>query len=117
MNAVSQRQREAVSKGVFGSAHMLAIMVEVSRSPDGRFTAPTIIASTQLPPSTVHAMLNRLKDINFIRRTPERTPDRLAIYERRAHPIWDTVRFMDHEVDVIGDGHLKDYWQPIDQPA
>lgn len=117
VDELMQRQREEVSKGVFGSAHMLAILVEISRSHDGRFTAPAVISGTQLPPSTVHAMLNRLKRISYVRRTDELTSDRLVVYQRLPHPIWEFARFVDRQVDEIGEHRLEEIWLRVDQPA
>jgi SOS-response transcriptional repressor LexA len=67
---------------------MLALMAEIARSPDGRFSTPSVATAT-LSTSTIHALLKRLKQLGLVRRTDEVTPERIRIYQRAVHPTWD----------------------------
>lgn len=101
---------EDLSKYLFGSTHMLAVMLEVSRSSDGYFTGPQVSAATGLPASTVHALVTRLKRARLVRRTGSTTSERVAIYERRAHPYWDVARFIERESQVGAPGGRDARW-------
>lgn len=113
---MSQRYEE-LSKYAFGSTHMLAVMLEISKAADGQFYVATLIENTGLPSSSVHAVLTRLKRAGLIRRTGTITGDKIAIYERRAHPFWNLAEVFDAEVKQLGPLPLTDVWQQEDRTA
>lgn len=104
-------QQEDLSKYVFGSNHMLAVMVEIGRSPNGEFSTPQIASATGLPMSTTHSLITRLKRAGLVRRTGEVTPDRVALYERRSHSVWRTAQDIDSEAEALRAGTLTDLWE------
>ena len=103
-------QHGELSKNLFGSTHMLAVMAEVDRSVDGQFSAPQVSASTGLPASTVHSLFMRLRRAELIRRTGEVTAERIAIYERRPSPVWGAASAIATEADAVQAGTVKDLW-------
>lgn len=103
-------QHEDLSKYLFGSSRMLAIMVEIERCEGGEFSTPGLVSATGLPTSTVHSLLTRLKLAELIRRTGTVTSDRVALYERRPHPLWEAVRFIEEEADAVSSGTVTDVW-------
>ena len=107
---MTTEQNEELSKIVFGSNHMLALMAEIARAEDGRFSTPALVAATGFPTSTVHTLLMRLKRGGFVRRTGEVTADRVAIYERRVHPTWDYALVLEADADAQAAGTLAFQW-------
>lgn len=99
-----------MSKYLFGSTHMLAVMAAISRSVDGQFSAPQVANATGLPASTVHSLITRLRRAGLVRRTGEITSDRVAMYERRQNPIWDAASVIDTEADALQSGAVTDLW-------
>lgn len=91
---------EDLSKYIFGSSHVLSILVEIGRSPSGEFSAPQLIAATGLSQSTVHSLVTRLKRAGLVRRTGEVSAERVAIYERSNHPIWEFAQYVKDEADA-----------------
>ena len=61
--------------------------VAIERCDGSEFSTPALVATTGLPTSTVHCLLSRSKRAGFIRRTGIVTPERVALYERRPHPL------------------------------
>lgn len=110
-------QHEDLSKYLFGSSRMLAVMVEIERSEAGEFSTPGLVSATGLPTSTVHSLLTRLKRAGFVRRTGTVTADRVALYERRPHPLWETVRLIEEEADALSSGAVTDVWRPTHRSA
>lgn len=110
MDVMTTEQNEEMSKIVFGSNHMLALMAEIARAEDGRFSTPALVAATGLPTSTVHTLLMRLKRGGFVRRTGELAPDRVAIYERRIHPTWEYALRLEADADAKAAGTLALQW-------
>ena len=110
MDVRATEQDEEMSKIVFGSNHMLALMAEIARAGDGRFSTPALVAATGLPTSTVHTLLMRLKRGGFVRRTGELAPDRVAIYERRVHPTWEYALRLEADADAKAAGTLALQW-------
>jgi len=107
---MTTEQIEELSKGVFGSGHMLTLMAEIARSETGKFSTPALAASTGLPTSSIHTILSRLKRANLIRRTGEVTADRIAIYERRVHPTWEYALQLEADADAQAAGTLALHW-------
>lgn len=107
---MTSEQNEELSKLAFGSNHMLALMVEIAKSPDGRFSTPGLVAATGLPASTIHALLVRLKRMRLVRRTGEVTPDRVAIYQRAVHPTWDYALRLEADADALATGTFTPLW-------
>lgn len=107
---MTTEQNEELSKGVFGSGHMLALMAEIARSESGKFSTPALAAATGLPTSSIHTLLARLKRANLIRRTGEVTPDRIALYERRVHPTWEYALRLEADADALAAGTLDVEW-------
>ena len=114
MDVMTTEQNEELSKIVFGSNHMLALMAEIARSEDGRFSTPGLVAATGFPTSTVHTLLMRLKRGGFVRRTGEVTSDRVAIYEREIHPTWEYALRLEADADARAAGTYARQW-PTDQ--
>lgn len=117
MTAMTTEQSEELSKTIFGSNHMLAVMAEIARSTDGRFSTPALVAATSLPTSTVHTLLMRLKRGGFVRRTGEVTSDRVAIYERLADLTWDYALHLESFADELATGTYAKHWPTEQQPA
>lgn len=107
---MTTEQIEELSKGVFGSGHMLTLMAEIARSETGKFSTPGLASSTGLPTSSIHTVLARLKRTNLIRRTSEVTAGRIAIYERRVHPTWEYVLQLKADADAQAAGTLALHW-------
>jgi len=103
-------QREEFSKYLFGSSAMLAVMAQIARSEDGRFSVPQLIEDTHLPSSTVNNALSRLKKAGLVRRTGEISSDRVIIYERRPISVWAAAEELDKEARRIGTGYVTDDW-------
>ncbi len=99
-------QSEELSKLAFGSNHMLALMAEIARSPDGKFSTPSVATATGLSTSTIHALLKRLKQLGLVRRTDEVTPERIRIYQRAVHPTWDYALRLEAEADARADRNV-----------
>lgn len=111
METVPSEQSEELSKLAFGSNHMLALMGEIARSPDGKFSTPSVATSTGLSPSTIHALLKRLKQLGLVRRTDEVTADRVRIYQRAIHPTWDYALRLEAEADARAAGTFAPEWE------
>lgn len=103
-------EHKDVSKNLFGSSHMLAVMAAIGRTDDGRFSAPQVAGATGLPASTIHNLIARLTRASLVRRTGEVTPDRVAMYERRPNPVWQTVVAIESEADALQSGTITDLW-------
>ncbi|HBS07184.1 hypothetical protein NH287_13190 [Microbacterium sp. CnD16-F] len=116
MDVMTTEQNVELSKIVFGSNHMLALMAEIARSEDGRFSTPGLVAATGFPTSTVHTLLMRLKRGGFIRRTGEATSDRVAIYEREIHPTWEYALRLEADADALAAGTYARQW-PTEQSS
>jgi len=99
-----------VSKNLFGSSHMLAVMATIGRAEDGRFSAPQVSGATGLPASTIHNLITRLIRAGLVRRTGEVTPDRVAMYERRPSLVWETAVAIEGEADALQSGTITDLW-------
>lgn len=112
MSTVTNEQSEEMSKLAFGSNHMLAVMAEIARSSDGRFSTPSISSATGLPASTIHALLKRLKQLGLVRRTDEVTSDRIRIYQRAIHPTWEYALRLEAEADARAAGTFTIEWEP-----
>lgn len=107
---MTTEQIEELSKGVFGSGHMLTLMAEIARSETGKFSTPELASSTGLPTSSIHTVLARLKRTQLIRRTGEVTGERIAIYERRVHPTWAYALQLKADADAQASGTLALHW-------
>ena len=111
MDVMTTEQNEEMSKIVFGSNHMLALMAEIARSPDGKFSTPSVATATGLSTSTIHALLKRLKQLGLVRRTDEVTPERIRIYQRAVHPTWDYALRLEAEADARAAGTFTNQWE------
>ena len=111
VETVPTEQSEELSKLAFGSNHMLALMAEIARSSDGKFSTPSVSAATGLSTSTIHALLKRLKQLGLVRRTDEVTPDRVRIYQRAVHPTWDYALRLEAEADARAAGTFTIQWE------
>ena len=111
METVPSEQSEELSKLAFGSNHMLALMAEIARSPDGKFSTPSVATATGLSTSTIHALLKRLKQLGLVRRTDEVTPERIRIYQRAVHPTWDYALRLEAEADARTAGTFTIQWE------
>lgn len=103
-------QSEELSKYIFGSSYMLAVLIEIARAADGQFSTPQLVTSTGLSQSTVHAQITRLRRAQLVRRSGGPAVDRIAIYERRDHPIWELALSIEHEFDLMSARGLTDPW-------
>lgn len=111
VETVPSEQSEELSKLAFGSNHMLALMAEIARSPDGKFSTPSVATATGLSTSTIHALLKRLKQLGLVRRTDEVTPERIRIYQRAVHPTWDYALRLEAEADARAAGTFTIQWE------
>ena len=89
---------------------MLAVMAEIGRAVDGRFSAPQLSSATGLPASTIHNLITRLKRAGLVRRTGEVTSERVAMYERRPNLLWDAATVIETEADALQSGTITDLW-------
>ncbi len=80
-----------LSKAVFGSEHMLAIMREIAEAPGAEFTAPVLEAATGLAGSVVHGLLGRLRRADLIDVTGRVVGERTLAYKRREHLLWQAA--------------------------
>lgn len=110
-------QHEELSKYVFGSAHMLAVLAAIEEGGHAPFSTPSLMESTGLSQSTVHALLTRLKRAGFVRRTANVTTDRVAFYERAVHPVWAFARRLEDDARsrTVGDQPMQ--WESELQSA
>jgi hypothetical protein len=99
----------AVSKAVFGSEHMLAIMTEIAQAPEAEFTAPAIEAMTGLAGSVVHGMLSRLRRAGLVTVVGHVRGQRTLEYERRDHVLWQAATQLTSEArDSLSEGEPRD---------
>lgn len=98
-----------LSKAVFGSEHMLAIMTAIAATPDAAFTAPAVESATALAGSVVHGMLGRLQRAGLVRVIGRVPGERTLAYERRAHLMWDAAAQLRSEAhDSLREGDPRD---------
>jgi hypothetical protein len=99
----------AVSKAVFGSEHMLAIMTEIAQAPTAGFTAPVLEATTGLAGSVVHGMLGRLRRAGLVSVIGRVRGERTLEYERRDHTLWQAATQLTSEArDSLSEGEPRD---------
>lgn len=99
----------ALSKAVFGSEHMLAIMAQIAGSPGAGFTAPSIEATTGLAGSVVHGMLGRLRRAGLVNVVGRVDGERTLAYERRDHLLWQAATQLTSEAsDSLIEGDTRD---------
>jgi DNA-binding transcriptional ArsR family regulator len=84
-----------LSKFVFGSNHMLALMLEIANADAGAFSIPILTERTGLPASTVHHHLARLKGAGLIRQVKRVPGERVVTFLRVENRIWDGVKDLD----------------------
>ena len=84
-----------LSKSLFGSNHMLALMTEIADAEGGSFSIPLLSERTGLPASTVHHHLARLKEAGLVQQGARVPGDRVVRFLRTENRIWDGVKDLD----------------------
>ena len=97
---------EELSKFVFGSSHMLAIIAEIASAEEGRFSIPSLSQSTGLAPSSVHNQLERLKSAQLVKQDGRMPDGRTLMFKRAEVPFWHAVAQLDPQ-------ELSDSWSAV----
>ena len=86
---------EELSKSVFGSSHMLAVITEIAKAPEGEFSIPLLSRSTGLAPSTIHNQLERLRAAQLVKQDGRMPDGRTVMFKRREVPFWHAAALLD----------------------
>ncbi|CAM5531588.1 hypothetical protein [Leifsonia shinshuensis] len=113
-SARAKANREELSKCVFGSQHMLEVLLAIDRvaKADNSFELSLVLESLTadgISTSSAQTVIARLKRAALIRRLP-RAGVKQALYERRPQPIWGAVRVFHAELQALGAGRLEELW-------
>lgn len=73
---------QELSKALFGSAHMHAVIVAISEIDANDFSAPQIMELTGLAASSVHALITRLLRAGLIAKSGGLPGERTVLYRR-----------------------------------
>lgn len=87
-----------LSKALYGSSHMHAVVVAIDGIRADDFSAPEIASITGLAPSSVHMLITRLIRIGVIARTGGLPGERTLLY-RKTKP--DVLQVLAHIGDPV----------------
>lgn len=83
--ASSMADDQELSKALFGSSHMHAVIIAIVQIESDEFSAPQIMSLTGLAASSVHTLLTRLLRAGVIVKSGPGMPgERTVLYTRRA---------------------------------
>lgn len=87
-----------LSKALYGSSHMHAVVVAIDSTDTDEFSAPEIASITGLAGSSIHVLISRLIRIGVIERAGGLPGERTLLY-RKTKP--DVLRMLAHIGDPI----------------
>lgn len=85
------------SKLLYGNSHMLDVMLAITSSPNGQFSAPELIRTVGITPNLVYSVLGRLTRLDAIEIIGTVPGERTALYKRKDHPAFHNV----HDIAAI----------------
>lgn len=96
---VSVAEDQELSKALFGSSHMHAVIVAINNIADDEFSAPQIMERTGLAASSVHTLIVRLVRAGLIIRSGALPGERTMLYRRREISALDALAKLGSSTD------------------
>lgn len=98
-----QDDAAAWSRALFGTAHMLGVADAIARGPKV-FRARDVEVATNVAPSTVHRLLDRLVQTRLLVRVPRGPEERHQRFERVRHTFWTATKDLYQQTQLSGEG-------------